>query len=269
MQKSRLATEGIHADLETLFGLSGWRQLPTCAELNRLWRGAPAATGDAALTFVPQDRSLPFPELNYAQRIVQTGMIATRSNNWHDLFNALSWILFPRAKLVITKRLASGAGSPDSKTRSTEHNALTLFDECAVVLVATTPEFAELHAAHEWRCLFADHRQDFGSRIVPHVFGHGFYDQARNAYLGLTAKAWYEVVPEPWLSAPLAERYALLDARLEASVPRALTTPRQLLPFPALGVPGWWEENLDAAFYDNRQYFRPKRSVTARERPRS
>jgi hypothetical protein len=30
-------------------------------------------------------------------------------------------------------------------------------------------------------------------------------------------------------------------------------------PLPVLGVPGWWAENEQESFYDNRTYFRPGR----------
>ena len=33
--------------------------------------------------------------IEYESRIAETGEIATRENNWHDLFNALVWLSFP------------------------------------------------------------------------------------------------------------------------------------------------------------------------------
>src|SRR6185437_1009773 len=35
---------------------------------------------------------------NYESRIADTGEVQTRAENWHDLFNALAWIAYPKAK---------------------------------------------------------------------------------------------------------------------------------------------------------------------------
>ena len=117
-----------------------------------------------------------------------------------------------------------------------------------------------MHATHDWRRLFVTHRAQFGRQISPVLFGHGLADQARNPYIGLTAKAWYLPVTHAWMTESLATRYALADEWLAASLPGELTSPRQLLPLPVLGVPGWWDANRDPAFYDNTSYFRPARS---------
>ncbi|XLM22397.1 DUF3025 domain-containing protein [Chromobacterium piscinae] len=38
-----------------------------------------------------------------------------------------------------------------------------------------------------------------------------------------------------------------------------LASPRALCPLPLLGIPGWWPDNEDPAFYDNAAYFCPTR----------
>ncbi|MEL7450550.1 MAG: DUF3025 domain-containing protein [Pseudomonadota bacterium] len=240
-------TGGLLQDFEQLFPLSHWRRPPGCAELNDLWpEHAPRSRG-GSLRFVVQDDTLPFPTLSYAQRIATHGLIATRPDNWHDLFNALTWVQFPRTKLALTERLADPAGTRDGRNRTPEHNALTLFDECGVVLASTDPAFKAMHTAHDWRRLFVTHRADFGRTIRPVVFGHGLADQARSPYVGLTAKAWYLPVGDAWMAQSLATRYAQVDERLAFSLPGTLTSPRQLLPLPVLGVPGWWDANRDPA----------------------
>ena len=50
----------------------------------------------------------------------------------------------------------------------------------------------------------------------------------------------------------------MLAARLAGDDDFA-ASPRELLPLPLLGIPGWWDANHDAAFYDNTAYFRPTR----------
>ena len=42
--------------------------------------------------------------LAYEQRIWQNGVVATRPGCWHDFFNALVWLSFPRSKAVLNAR---------------------------------------------------------------------------------------------------------------------------------------------------------------------
>ncbi len=44
---------------------------------------------------------------SYELRIAATGEIDTRADNWHDLFNALAWIAFPRSKAAINAQHAA------------------------------------------------------------------------------------------------------------------------------------------------------------------
>ena len=55
----------------------------------------------------------------------------------------------------------------------------------------------------------------------------------------------------------------LLDKKIANEITQAeqLTIPKDLTPLPMLGVPGWWAENTNPAFYTNTDYFRPKRKI--------
>jgi hypothetical protein len=46
--------------------------------------------------------------------------------------------------------------------------------------------------------------------------------------------------------------------------PESVASTRTLQPLPVLGIPGWAPENEDAAFYDDEQVFRPRRTRDAR-----
>ena len=94
-----------------MFGISRWPRPPDCAGLNGLWPANAPDSAGGPLRFVAQDDALPFPALGYAQRIASHGLIVTRPDNWHDAFNALTWVLFPRTKLALTERLADPAGT--------------------------------------------------------------------------------------------------------------------------------------------------------------
>jgi len=76
------------APLANLLGQLPPDRFPTHAELNAL----PAV--DARIHFVaPPDEGG-----NYERRVHASGAVATRADNWHDLFNALVWRAFPQSK---------------------------------------------------------------------------------------------------------------------------------------------------------------------------
>ena len=74
---------------------------PDLADLNALAAGLTTARGKA-LRFVraraPGDRER---RSCYELHLDETGEVETRPGNWHDLFNALAWITYPRAKTAI------------------------------------------------------------------------------------------------------------------------------------------------------------------------
>ena len=56
------------------------------------------------LRFVPQVQGHMGFESQYEPRCYLTGEVQTRPENWHDLFNALVWLTFPKAKAAINAR---------------------------------------------------------------------------------------------------------------------------------------------------------------------
>ena len=59
------------------------------------------------MRFVPPGESADRGARCYELRIADTGEVETRERNWHDLFNALAWIAFPRAKSRINAQHAA------------------------------------------------------------------------------------------------------------------------------------------------------------------
>ena len=77
----------------------------------------------------------------------------------------------------------------------------------------------------------------------------------------MTANAILLQVDEDYFAKPLADRLAYLDGQLAKIFAdgEQYTQPRDLQPFPILGMPGWDAENAHQAYYDNTYYFRPGR----------
>lgn len=248
---------------------AGFAEWPTLADLQRLLdeREAPLRTlHGARLKVVPQEGRPAHFEQHYAPRIYHSGEIQTRTRNWHDFFQLLSWFLFPRTKAVINaihiplakERLERGV---EIGRRSPVENMLSLFDEGGAVLVASDASLLALVREFRWKELFWQRRGELAEKFDCVVFGHAMYEKALVPYLGMTANAILLEGDASYFSGDRELRLAWIDEKLAALFERGeeLQRPRDLQPFPILGMPGWDAANGDAAYYDNRDYFRPGR----------
>lgn len=218
-----------------------------------------------AIRFVPQSDKPQQLEDEYEPRIYLKGEVQTRTENWHDLFNALVWLAFPKTKAVINarhyteilqERVAEG-GKPRGKVR----DRLTQFDESGVVVLCADTELAQLLADHQWKHLFWEQRERVGCSMRFLVFGHSLYEKALRPYPGITGKALVLDVTPQDLQRPLGDVVALADRLLAGVVGNAhrFNAETRLQPLPLMGVPGWVPDNADSAYYDDVRYFRPKR----------
>lgn len=212
------------------------------------------------LRFVPQGPRARRFEDKYEPRIYLTGEVQTRADNWHDLFNALAWLAFPRTKAEINRLHYEAALIEQNGQRSRPRDILTLFDESGIVVATDDNGLAELVRNFRWKELFWQRRQDVVGHMGFYLFGHSLYEKVLFPHLGITAKALVLPVETGLLDAPLGEQLAALDQATAERLarPGALLDPGLLTPLPFLGVPGWWPENRDEAFYDNEAYFCPR-----------
>lgn len=226
-----------------------------------------------ALKIVPQDGRPQRFEEHYAPRIFMTGELQTRRENWHDFFQFLTWLMFPKAKAAINAlhvphaeaRLARGE---DLGRRTPLENMLSLFDEGGAVVIASDPALLQLIRDFQWKALFWGRRAELATKLRCITFGHAVYEKALRPYVGMTANAvLLEVEPE-LLAEPMARLLPRLDERLASVFTEggAYAQPQDLQPFPILGMPGWDPANADAAYYDNARYFRPGRRRAAQVR---
>ncbi|MDH5343039.1 MAG: DUF3025 domain-containing protein [Betaproteobacteria bacterium] len=199
----------------------------------------------------------------YELRLYRRGELEFRERNWHDLFNVLSWLRFPRAKAALNARHhAELLNTPVPGRRGPVRDALTLFDEDGVVVIAADGTLLGMIRDFQWKPLFWGRRADVikGMRFLP--FGHALCEKALNPYRGMTARGVLLEVDQAFFDlAPVAQ---LNDvdcalARRIADV-AVLQGTRDLAPLPVLGVPGWHPGNECAGYYDDRDYFRPGRT---------
>lgn len=218
-----------------------------------------AANGQR-VRFVP-----PRPDgLVYECRIWESGEVETRPDNWHDFFNALVWLSFPQTKIAVSAAHMRAMQAP-GEVRGTTRDALTHFDECGIVVLASQPELLDLLRDFQWKQLFVERRAEVirGMRFV--IFGHATYEQMLKPFRGLTAKAVLYEVSEAWLEMGDSAQLAAVDKLLAADlISGRYTRPRDFQPLPLLGIPGVTPDSEDPAYYDDSWQFRPGRRATAK-----
>lgn len=196
---------------------------------------------------------------DYEQRIHDEGLVPLRRANWHDLFNALVWLTFPLTKAALNRAHVEALRDQSGTRRSRRRDALTLFDESGVVVLSRNRAALDGMRGFEWKRGFWDERDTLLATTRIMIFGHGLYEKALSPYVGMTGHALLLETPDDADSPESAALIGWADA-LVANVLRArISQPRDLSPLPVLGVPGWWDANGEASFYDNASYFRAGR----------
>ena len=254
------------AALKHLIGVLPPDRFPRHDELNALAGAAALSGGGEPIRFVPPAASSAGRSVPYEVRIFETGEVQTRPDNWHDLFNALVWLAFPKTKAVLNRHhhaeIRARQGHPQ---RGTARDVLTLFDEGGIVVAAADAELPPLLCDGRWKQLFWERRADVLRSMRFCVFGHAIHEKALEPYRGVTAKALILDVAPGLLDLPIDLQLPELDARAADyfSGARALTSTRALPPLPILGIPGWDPANVREDYYDDSNHFRPRRSIEA------
>ena len=209
---------------------------------------------------------------SYEGHIWASGQVPTRcdaAGAWHDLFNALVWLSFPRTKARLNRLQAEVIAHEGIRgTRGGLRDAATLFDENAIVLVTDDDRLAGALRGFDWQELFVAGRARFVDSARVAVFGHALLDKLRAPYKAVCGHAWIVraeaaavVIPGAGSlrAANPASGHRLLDRLLADALTPASLLPAAFSPVPALGIPGWWPENADPAFYRDAAVFRPGR----------
>ncbi|QTR44892.1 DUF3025 domain-containing protein [Thiothrix litoralis] len=234
----------------------GREDWPACEDLAGLLPAGLRAQSGLPITFVPQDDTLPFPDLYYEERIFQHGMVSTRPN-WHDFFNALMWNVYPRSKVMINALHAADI-SQYGKPRTPQRDALTVLDESGVLIVASRRALLQHVLDFAWERLFWEERAAWEQEVSCYMIGHATLEKMLTPYIGVTAHALLVEVEPAFFSLSLAQQHAYLDAVVGNTLQQGgLASTACLNPLPLLGVPGWWD-NASQAFYRNKAYFRDK-----------
>lgn len=205
--------------------------------------------------FEPQNA--PCGQRQYEAQILATGAVPTRPDNWHDFFNALIWLTFPKTKAALNAAQCRELESASKGQRSPASDAATLFDESGLLLVARDDTLARLLRAKQWKAAFWEQRAAWAAARF-YVIGHAVIEKSLAPYPGMTGKCLFLQVdglpeagaaPPEWLDAQVAKVW----------MQGAISRPADLFVMPVLGVPGLCAESADPAYYDNTEVFRPPR----------
>jgi hypothetical protein len=211
--------------------------------LNAAW-----GAGVTPVRFVPQSE-LP-PGLAYESYIFDSGCCPTREG-LHDFFNGLAWLVFPQTKRRLNQlHVAQIAQTGIQPVRGPARDGLTLFDENAAIFQGPDALWDAL-VAKDWPRVFVDLRAVWADvRLV--LFGHALLEKLVHPRKPITAHVY---------RAPCAmDSIANLDAWMAADLAAEKLAGKPFAHLPVLGVPGWWPENADPAFYADASVFRAPRN---------
>ncbi len=220
-------------------------------------RNLRTATGQP-LQFVAADDAGDRP---YEAHIAATGRVPTRENR-HDLFNALIWFAYPRAKAALNAAQAAAiARDGVGARRGPVRDAATLIDESGLLLASPDPAVFEALAAHDWTGLLVAQRGRWGRDVLPLVFGHALLDKLCGPFKAITAA----VVPLHVNRLDGVLDSGAIDQACARFVSRPQLAPGDLLHLPVLGIPGWCDANEDPRFYADERVFRRARVPVPRD----
>ena len=225
-------------------------QWPTVESLNFSSEPLMHAYTGMPLVFAKQTSELLNDGMHYEQRIFQRGLIATRENNWHDLFNAMMWLKYPKIKSALNARQWGDIEQHGLKTRTPAQCAMTLFDEAGAI-VTIPDEMLACWKQHDWHGLFIEHADAWREgRARVAVFGHALLDHALVTETLLVAKC---IVLEDKSDLPTCFDRIADDIYAENS----LRANSELRTLPLCGIPGWHSATDSAEFVKSAACFSP------------
>ena len=256
----------IFSDLTILLKNTQWSDWPGCQGLLALLDKPVILSSGLQLDMSPQDETLPSPEMGYEERVYKKGIISTREQNWHDLFNAFIWLLFPQTKSLLNELHMQELKKQPGKKRTPARDAITHIDESGIIIASSNTSLLKALKNHQWHEVFVESREQWFNKeeqqISAFVFGHGMYEKAFAPFIGFTGKAYCIEVDNDFYQQDKIMQYKILDQLLSDDIKQksSLSDSSYLSPLPILGVPGWSIDNESPEYYDNKDYFRPMRN---------
>ena len=202
----------------------------------------------APVRFVPQ-ANLP-AGMAYESYIFDSGLCPTREG-LHDFFNGIAWLTFPQTKRRLNYlHLAQIAQTGIQPVRGPARDGLTVFDENAAFFLGPDVLWDAL-VAKDWQRLFVDLRAQW-EQVQLVLFGHALLEKLVHPRKPITAHVYR--------TQAAIKAIADMDAWMAADLSAEKLAAKPFAHLPVLGVPGWWPQNEDPAFYADTSVFRAPRS---------
>ena len=246
-----------HPAFDGVSGFSPWFAAPDWPTLAALNDAMPVAD----TRFVVQDQTLLDDGQHYEVRIAEQGVIATRAENWHDLFNAMIWCRYPAIKQALNAKQVAHIAAIGTAQRNRAQYALTQFDEAGVIVRVRDPALLALWDRHDWATLFHHHATSWqsGDIRIAAVIGHALLEHALLPELLLVGKCLV-------LQGDVDDETCIASVAGAIAEGRVLNDPQELRPLPLAGIPGWYH-GQDPRFFAEAQCFQPVRAGRMYPRP--
>ena len=202
----------------------------------------------------------------YELGIAQTGVVTCRTvaagfcsaDERHDWYNALMWLQFPRSKALLNQLqanayLAQIANCEPNGSRGPLRDAITVFDENAMILCHDNSVLITALRSKQWTTALHTLRSAWGNSVKPTVFGHALLQKLDQPFKAITAHAY--VLPMS-AKALVGLDQTQLDAALSKSLEQVRWSEKPFVPLPVLGIPDWSVDNADINFYHDSNVFR-------------
>ena len=210
---------------------------------------AALAPRSTPVRFVPQS-DLP-AGVAYESYIFDSDCCPTREG-LHDFFNGLAWLLFPQTKRRLNHlHVAQISQTGIQPVRGPARDALTVFDENAAFFQGPDALWDAL-VAKDWHRLFVTLRPLWQEAHLV-LFGHALLEKLVYARKPITAHVFR--------ARAATNSIADMDAWVAAQLTAEMLATKPFAHLPVLGVPGWWPENADPAFYADTSVFRPPKTI--------
>lgn len=212
----------------------------------------------------------------YESFIAKTGKIPTRDNH-HDLLNGLIWLNFPQAKAVFNELHAKDILQHGiHNARTALRNALTVFDENGGIVVSSDKLLLEQLQAFKWQAALVTHRTNWLAQhltIAFFPFGHALLEKLVEPRKNITSHTLLILVDEGWFEQSIASQKNQLDTAI-AKLFHQMAMPdlahnavklssKSFQPLPVMGIPGYSDDNVIPAFYQDEAVFREPRAFSA------
>ena len=205
-----------------------------------------------------QYQSSSVSQFDYEEKIFFSGKILSR-NNFHDFFNMLIWLNFPKIKKSINYIQFLQFNNKNSKMikgkRSLQSDAATLFDENGVILVSYDSLLIDLIISRDWKKALFKNKYNFFKYTQVYIFGHSLFEKLISPYKSITGHLWIFRVSKDWFNLDPEERKKNIDKNISKKLIDGFSQ-KDFYHLPILGIPGW-SNNQNLEFYEDKRVFRP------------